>query len=128
MFQHFVLIALGGAIGSVLRYAIHYYFALHNELQHHWATFFVNIIGSLLIGFLFIILEKHSNATNLKLLLMIGFCGGFTTFSTFNFENYKLMIQHQYLQAFLYILSSIIFGIASIFIGVFIGKFLLKFI
>lgn len=128
MFQHFVLIALGGAIGSVLRYTIHYYLALHNELQHYWATFFANIIGSLLIGFLFIILEKYSNASSLRMLLMIGFCGGFTTFSSFNFENYKLIMQQQYLQAFLYIFISIIFGIASVFIGVFFGKFLLKYI
>ena len=82
MFNIFAIF-LGGGLGSVLRYLANLYIPM--------PTLFVNILGSFIIGFLYVILvDKVEISNQLKLALTVGFCGGLTTFSTFSLELFKM--------------------------------------
>ena len=88
-------------------------------------TLTVNILGSILIGFfLGIFVNSDLLNTNLKLFLVVGFCGGFTTFSSFTNENFILLQNGQFLTAFVYILGSVLVGILSVYIGYLISNLL----
>jgi len=118
MFKQLLLIGAGGFIGSVARYLI-------SRLNTHveWfsipvGTLAVNVLGSLLIGFLIGISEKSPLLTvELRMFLMVGLCGGFTTFSSFSGENLMLMRNGQFLTLFLYTGLSILLGFTAVYIG-----------
>jgi CrcB protein len=123
MLKTILYIAIGGAIGSVLRYLtsvlVNKYWANHFPL----ATFITNVLGCFLIGILIGILEKNNLAnSNLKWFLITGFCGGFTTFSTFGYENYTLFQNNNSLLAFGYIALSVLLGIFAVWLGLFVSK------
>lgn len=110
-------IAIGGALGSVLRYAIS--MALQGGTGlFPLGTMTVNIVGSLLLGALFAMQEGNSPITNeMWLLLSVGLCGGFTTFSTFGLETYVLWKEKHVVEAVLYMMSSLVAAPASIALG-----------
>ncbi len=127
MFANIFLVGLGGFIGSSLRYSISLFLERFPIINFPFATFSVNIIGSFIIGFI-MSMQSMQNSPNqsVKLLFAVGFCGGFTTFSSFALENVKLLQEKQYEQALLYISASLIIGILSVFAGIFIAKFFMK--
>ncbi len=115
MFKNFLLVGLGGALGSMLRYA--FYLAITVK-QFPLATFAVNIIGSFIIGtVLALSLKNDLFLNNWKLFLVTGICGGFTTFSAFSLENITLLQNEKYFIALVYIVSSIVLGIAAAWLG-----------
>ena len=115
MLKNFLLVGLGGAIGSMLRYA--FYLAITVK-QFPLATFAVNIIGSFIIGMaLTLSLKDDFILNNWKLFLATGICGGFTTFSAFSLENITMLQNGKYFIALVYILSSIVLGIAAAWLG-----------
>lgn len=115
MFKNFLLVGLGGALGSMLRYA--FYLAITVK-QFPLATFAVNIIGSFIIGaVLALSLKDDLFLNNWKLFLATGICGGFTTFSAFSLENITLLQNQKYFIALVYIVSSIVLGIAAAWLG-----------
>ncbi|WP_395045400.1 fluoride efflux transporter CrcB [Flavobacterium sp.] len=123
MLKTIIFVAIGGAIGSVLRYLtsvfVNKYWSNHFPL----ATLITNILGCLLIGIFIGVLEKNNLAnSNLKWFLVTGFCGGFTTFSAFGFENISLFQNNNLLLAFIYIAMSIITGLFAVWLGLFISK------
>ena len=118
MIKNILLIGLGGSIGSIARYFVS---RLNNQIE--WlsipiGTLAVNVIGSFLIGFLIGISEKSPILTvELRMFLMVGLCGGFTTFSSFSGENLMLMRNGQFLPLFLYTGLSILLGFTAVYLG-----------
>lgn len=115
-------IAIGGAFGAVSRYLMT--ILLADILKPFpFPTFIINISGSFLIGFLFVFLtEKYLAYENLRFVLIVGFLGAYTTFSSFELEIFGLLRENQNFYALLYVLASVIVG----FIGVWIGFWLAK--
>lgn len=118
-------IFLGGGIGAVLRYLTGLYFSVNFRMNIPVSTFIVNILGSFILGFLYVLfIDKPEINTELKVALTIGFCGGFTTFSTFSLEIFEMLGNSNFYQAGLYILSSLLFGLIAVSIGVYCAKLL----
>ena len=123
MLKTIIYIAIGGAIGSVLRYLTSVLVAKYWSNHFPLATLITNVIGCFLIGILIGILEKNNLASsNLKWFLITGFCGGFTTFSTFGYENISLFQSNNSALAFGYIALSIILGLFAVWLGLFVTK------
>lgn len=118
-----VVVALGAAVGAVLRYQT--YIVVSKWFgASHYATFTVNIIGSFVVGWLFVVLGRIEN-NSLQLLLMTGLLGSFTTFSTFSLDNVRLLSAGLYSQAITYIFSQVILGVIVCFIGVKLAQYFL---
>ncbi len=109
-----LLVGLGGAAGSIVRYLLQRRF---NDTLMPYGTLSVNFIGCFLIGILAGLLIRHHTSQTLVLLLMTGFCGGFTTLSAFSLESLHLLQQNRIAIFFLYAASTIILGLAATFIG-----------
>lgn len=122
-FTKILSVAVGGAVGAVARYLINIS-PLQNLLKPFpLPTFLINISGSFLIGFLLIFLTEKSNAgENLRLAIIVGFLGAFTTFSTFELEIWNLLKENQYLIAFLYLFSSVAVGFTGVVAGINLAK------
>lgn len=118
-----LLIGLGGGIGSILRYLTTLAFNRLWPATFPWGTFTVNIAGSFLVGILigFVGRQLPVNA-DLRFLLITGFCGGYTTFSTFASENVNLLQSGQPLTAFAYMAGSLLAGLLAVWIGLFLGS------
>lgn len=114
--MNFIFVALGGAIGASLRYAIS---LIPVKSEFPFLTLITNIVGAIAIGFITgIIFEKENVSPNMTLFWKTGVCGGFTTFSTFSLEALNLIENRSYALGGLYITLSVLFCI----IGVYCGK------
>lgn len=115
MFTRILFIGIGGAFGAVARYLLNIS-PLSNLLKPFpFPTFFINITGSFLIGFLLIVTtDKVATGDNLRFAILVGFLGAFTTFSTFELEFLTLVRDRHLITAFLYLFASVLIG----FIGV----------
>lgn len=123
MLRPILFVGLGGAAGSILRYILALVVNKNFSSAFPLATFLINIIGCLIIGLLFGIAEKHTwMQENLLLLLATGFCGGFTTFSTFALENFGLFEKNQSYTAIAYSLLSIVIGIILCKLGFWLAR------
>ncbi len=125
MIKNLLLVGLGGSIGSMARYLISRLCTHVEWLSVPIGTLIVNIMGSLLIGFLIGISEKSPILTvELRMFLMVGLCGGFTTFSSFTGENLMMMRSGQFLSLFLYTGLSILLGFTAVWFGYLATKLL----
>ena len=124
------LVAIGGAIGSCLRFWLGWYFTYHtktnslliNYNSFPFATFFINFFGCFLAGVFFAVFNYHFQHHNLKTFILMGFLGGFTTFSAFSLDFLRLFLATQYWQAIIYAFSSMFFSLLAIFIGYYLVK------
>jgi CrcB protein len=115
MIKNFLLVGLGGALGSMLRYAVYLSLTVKN---FPLGTFAVNIAGSFIIGIVLALsIKDESFLNNWKVFLATGICGGFTTFSSFSAENVTLLQNGKFGIALLYITLSIVLGIAAAWLG-----------
>jgi len=116
--KQILLVGFGGFIGSIARFFV-------SKLNLHWnllsipmGTLTVNILGSLLIGFIVGVSSKSEIITpGFRLFLMVGVCGGFTTFSSFTLENFTLMQNGQFATVLIYSGLSIFFGFLAVYLG-----------
>jgi CrcB protein len=118
-----LFVGLGGAAGSMLRYLTHVVTLKYYATSFPLATFIVNVAGCFIAGMVFgLVTQETSEAQNLKLLLITGFCGGFTTFSAFALENVRLIHSGSTTTAILYTLASIAAGLLAVWIGLWITR------
>lgn len=118
MTKALICIFLGGGTGSVLRYCVQ--LALHERIVPYnfpWATFTVNIVGSFLISMFYALSARFNLATDIRLLLTTGLCGGFTTFSTFSNDSLILLKQGLHGLFLLYVVLSVALGVAAAMLG-----------
>lgn len=118
MIKNILLIGSGGFIGSVARYYVSRLNLSESFFSLPTGTLLVNVAGSLVIGILMAVSERSEILTHeARLFLMVGICGGFTTFSTFAMENLSMMHSGQFLQILLYTSVSVILGFAAVWAG-----------
>jgi CrcB protein len=123
MVKTLLYIAIGGALGSVLRYLTTVLVSKYWSHQFPLATFIANIIGCFFIGLFVGYLTKNQlNESQLKWFLVTGLCGGYTTFSTFSMENVTLFQNNNTALALGYIALSVLTGLFAVGLGLFIAK------
>ncbi len=118
MIKHLIYIGAGGFIGSVLRYLVSKFIARFVVSPFPFGTLAVNIAGCFLIGLIYGLTEKGFLLNHgWRLFLVVGICGGFTTFSTFSHENIMLMKNSAFLYSAFYISMSVFFGMLAAYSG-----------
>ncbi len=118
MWNNILLVGLGSFVGGVMRYVLS--LLLRCDCGFPWATFAVNLLGCLLIGLIMGWSSRLSQEWTL--LLTLGLCGGFTTFSTFSKESFLLLQNGSYSLLALYILASLLLGIGLVALGWWLTK------
>lgn len=123
MLKSILLVGTGGFLGSIARFLTSKFMQDNFPSAFPFGTFIVNITGCFLIGLIYGLSERSSSITvGWKLFLTVGFCGGFTTFSTFAQENLVLLRDGAFFHFFLYTSLSVVLGIAATILGVLITK------
>jgi len=123
MIKQIALVALGGSAGSVLRYLTSLWVTKQFPNTFPLGTFIVNITGCFIIGFLLgLSIFQNLQNNELKLLLIVGFCGGYTTFSALSSESLRLLESGNYWTFALYITGSIVLGLMAVWGGNVLAK------
>lgn len=120
---NYLLVSLGAAAGGALRYFIsNSAYKMFNPI-FPYGTLIVNIIGSFLVGIIIFVLdERKIISPEVRLLLTVGFCGGFTTFSTFSLETINLMKNAQFFFAFLNVMLNLFLCLGGVFLAYLVSK------
>jgi CrcB protein len=123
-----VLVAVGSACGGVLRWGIGNWVGQLIDSTLPYGTFFINISGSMFLGWFYTRIDNWTipwhwlDPANLRLLIAVGFCGGYTTFSTFEWEGYSLFRDNLTLAGTIYLVASVVLGLIALHIGVVLGR------
>ncbi|MGK0326088.1 MAG: CrcB protein [Polaribacter sp.] len=122
--KNLLLVFIGGGFGSVLRFVLGKWLN-NSENEIPYGTFVANVLGSLLIGFILGYAAKNDALSqNSTLLLATGFCGGFTTFSTFAYENHIFLKSGDFTSFAFYTIASFVVGFLAVFAGMYLVKFI----
>ena len=123
MARNLILVGVGGFLGSVSRYLVTVLLARQFTSSFPLGTLTVNVVGCFPIGILFALSEKGNLLTpEWRIFLTTGFCGGFTTFSTFSYESIRLLQDGEILYLSLNVALSVIVGFAATYLGMFFIK------
>ncbi len=133
LFTQILLVSLGSSIGGLTRWGVSVGAARLVGTAYPWGTLFINLTGSLFLGWFMTVVSDRYLATaasrwlqpdNLKLMVAVGFTGAYTTFSTFEFESNKLIVDRDWLAAASYMAGSVFVGLLAVRLGVYIAKML----
>ena len=121
--KQLIIVFIGGGIGTVFRYLISKLIPYSGD-GFPWSTFSSNLIGCFMIGILssYFLRVFSNDQSDIVLFATIGVCGGFTTFSTYAYENLNLLKSGDHLTFLIYTLISVIFGIMMVYLGMIIHK------
>ena len=114
--SNYLLVFLGGGLGSICRFGIGHIMTVY-RFQFPWATFLANFLSCFVLGILVTLSFKGKLGGPASVLLMAGFCGGFSTFSTFTNEIFQMLMDGQWGKAGLYVLMSLVICTISLFTG-----------
>ena len=118
MFKAMIIAGLGGFIGTCLRFLTGKLFHAVTSSAFPWGTFSVNVIGSFVIGIFFGLAERSNVISpSMNVFLITGFCGGFTTFSSFADDMYLMLQQRHWMSLGLYVGLSFLLGLAMVWLG-----------
>lgn len=117
MIKYLILVFIGGGFGSLLRYLLSLWMPW-NETSIPWATFLTNFLACMIIGVFWMLGTRNILDAHMRLLLITGFCGGFSTFSTFANEIFLLGEESRWMTASLYVVGSLVFGWLGVGIGI----------
>jgi CrcB protein len=121
--KNYLVVFMGAGIGGSLRYFLSTYFYKILPILFPFGTLAVNVLGSFALGIIIFGLDERDIISPLmKLFLGVGFCGGFTTFSTFSFETFNLMRDSEFLLAAVNVILNIIVSFAGIYLGYLISR------
>ena len=112
--QHLLLVFIGGGLGSLCRYALSRWIT---QVSFPYATFAANVLSCIVLGVVLGLSLKNSVGADARVLIVTGFCGGFSTFSTFTYETLDLLQKGDYLTAFSYILFSLLVCLICVYLG-----------
>ncbi|MGQ8338678.1 fluoride efflux transporter CrcB [Sunxiuqinia sp. A32] len=119
MLKTIFIVGTGGFLGSVARYLTQVLVEKYLHSTFPWGTFAANIAGCFIIGLAFAMSERGNLLSpEWRIFLTVGFCGGFTTFSSFAYNNLNMLAENNYLQLFGNIGLSLFFGILAVYLGV----------
>jgi fluoride exporter len=119
----YAMVAIGGGMGSVLRFWVGGFVSGRMGTRFPYGTFLINCTASFLIGFIITLLaEKTHWNPNLRFLIPIGFIGGYSTFSTFEYETFRVIQDGQLMIGILNVILSVILGFISVWLGVIVGR------
>jgi CrcB protein len=119
----YLMVALGGALGSVLRFWAGTFVSARMGTRFPWGTLVINITASFLIGVIMTVLADRANwSANWRYLIPIGFIGGYSTFSTFEWETLRVFQDGDLLFAALNVVGSVVAGFVAVWLGVITGK------
>jgi fluoride exporter len=119
-----LLVGAGGFLGSIARYIVVKAVDIRLNQSLPYGTFAVNVLGCFLLGVIVGIAGRQANGEVWRVFLGAGFCGGFTTFSAFAFENHNFLADRLVSMALLYIIASVVAGIVAVFLGLWCARFL----
>lgn len=118
MFKFALIVGAGGFVGSITRYLLSKLVQEASQSAFPYGTLIVNISGCLLIGFILGIAEKSTwMSPELRMFLMVGICGGYTTFSTFAAENLNMMRDGQFYYILIYTSLSVLTCLIAVYLG-----------
>ena len=124
--MNWIAIAIGGALGAMARYGVNPLVFDASAQRFPYATLSVNVLGSFAMGFLFVIIaEKAMLPPVMRSMLMVGFLGAFTTFSTFSLDALGLWQNGHLLMALVYALGTVVLCLAAVCLGVWLTRLFL---
>ena len=119
----YVMVGVGGALGSILRFWLGSYIGERMGTRFPYGTLVINVTGSFLIGLVFAVLTQRTQwSPNWRYLIPIGFIGGYTTFSSFEFETLRIIQDGQLGLGLLYVAASVIIGFIAVWGGMMAGR------
>jgi CrcB protein len=125
--MNLLAVASGGALGAVLRYLVGVWVTTDNHANWPWATLTVNVLGSALLGAVAVYAVESGNlSTPTRLFLVVGLCGGFTTFSAFAYETADIAVRGMPMRAGVYAIASVVLCVAAVIAGGAVGQLLAR--
>ena len=119
MLRTILLVGSGGFIGSVMRYLVQYYMEKTLASTFPYGTIIANVAGSFIIGIVFALAEKGNlMSAEWRIFLAVGICGGFTTFSSFAYNNFTMINERAWSSLFLNVGGNLFLGILAVYLGI----------